>query len=51
MDDTTRRSLIEQQCQDQFHRSHVAQLLHELGVSCGRPERRALERDEQKIEE
>ena len=48
---TTRRegTLIEQHCQVQFHRSHVARLLHELGVSCQKPERRALERDEQKI--
>lgn len=50
---TTRRiaSLIEQHCRVQFHRSHVARLLHEMGFSCQKPERRALERDEQKIEE
>ena len=50
---TTRRvgSLIEEHCHVQFHRSHVARLLHELGFSCQKPERRALERDEQKIEE
>jgi transposase len=50
---TTRRvaSLIEQHCQVQFHRSHVARLLHDLGFSCQKPERRALERDEQKIED
>ena len=35
----------------QFHRSHVARLLHELGFSCQKPERRALERDEEKIED
>lgn len=35
----------------QFHRSHVARLLHELGFSCQKPERRALEPDEEKIEE
>lgn len=50
---TTRRvgSLIEQHCRIQFHRSHIARLLHELGFSCQKPERRALERDERKIEE
>lgn len=50
---TTRRvaSLIEEHCQVQFHRSHVARLLHEMGFSCQKPERRALERDEQRIEE
>jgi transposase len=49
---TTRRvaSLIEQHCDAQFHRSHVARLLHEMGFSCQKPERRALERDEEKIE-
>jgi len=50
---TTRRvaSLIEEHCHIQFHRGHVARLLHEMGFSCQKPERRALERDEQKIEE
>ena len=50
---TTRRvgSLIEQHCHVHFHRSHVARLLHELGFSCQKPERRALEREEQKIEQ
>ena len=50
---TTRRvgTLIEQHCQVQFHRSHVARLLHELGFSCQKPERRALESDEQKIDD
>ena len=44
-------SLIEQRCGVGFHRSHVARLLHDLGFSCQKPERRALERDEEKIEE
>ena len=35
----------------QFHRSHVARPLHNLGFSCQKPERRNLERDEEKIEE
>jgi transposase len=50
---TTRRvgSLIEQHCAVRFHRSHVARLLHDLGFSCQKPERRALERDEEKIEQ
>ncbi len=43
--------LIEQHCEVQFHRSHVARLLHEMGFSCQKPERRALERDEDKIED
>jgi transposase len=42
--------LIQKHCRVQFHRSHVARLLHELGFSCQKPERRALERDEEKIE-
>ena len=50
---TTQRvgSLIERHCGVQFHRGHVARLLHDLGFSCQKPERRALERDEEKIEE
>lgn len=44
-------ALIHQLCNVQFHRSHVARLLHELGFSCQKPERRALERDEDKIEQ
>jgi transposase len=44
-------SLIKAHCRVQFHRGHVARLLHEMGFSCQKPERRALERDEQKIEE
>ena len=50
---TARRvgTLIQQHCRVQFHRSHVARLLHELGFSCQKPERRALKCDERKIEE
>lgn len=44
-------TLIEKHCGVQFHRSHVARLLHELGFSCQKPERRALERDEARIEQ
>ena len=43
--------LIQKQCRVRFHRSHVARLLHDLGFSCQKPERRALERDEAQIEE
>jgi len=43
--------LIQKHCRVHFHRSHVARLLHELGFSCQKPERRALERDEARIQE
>ena len=43
--------LIERHCGVRFHRAHVARLLHDLGFSCQKPERRALERNEEKIEE
>ncbi len=49
---TTRvAQVIRQCCKVQYHRSHVARLLHEFGFSCQKPERRALERDEARIEE
>ena len=41
--------LIEKYCHVQFHRGHVARLLHDLGFSCQKLERRALERDEERI--
>lgn len=44
-------TLIQKHCRVSFHRSHVARLLHELGFSCQKPERRALERDEARIEQ
>jgi transposase len=34
-----------------FHRAHVGRLLARLNWSCQKPERRALERDEEAIEE
>ncbi len=43
--------VIQEHCRVRFHRSHVARLLHELGFSCQKPERRALERDEARIED
>lgn len=50
---TTRRvaTLIHQCCHIQYHRSHAARLLHEFGFSCQKPESRALERDEARIEQ
>ncbi|MGH8612118.1 MAG: winged helix-turn-helix domain-containing protein [Gammaproteobacteria bacterium] len=44
-------SLIGKAYRVHFHRSHVARVLHELGFSCQKPERRALERDEARIDE
>lgn len=44
-------TLIQKHYRVSFHRSHVARLLHELGFSCQKPERRALERDEARIEQ
>lgn len=44
-------TVIEQCCKVQFHRSHVARLLHDFGFSCQKPVRRALERDETRIDE
>jgi transposase len=44
-------AVIHQRCKVQYHRSHVARLLHDFGFSCQKPERRALERDEARIEE
>ena len=38
-------------CKVQYHRSHVAHLLHDFGFICQKPERRALERDEARIEQ
>ena len=44
-------TVIQQCCKVQFHRSHVARLLHDFGFSCQKPVRRALERDETRIDE
>ncbi|MEO6079227.1 MAG: winged helix-turn-helix domain-containing protein [Steroidobacteraceae bacterium] len=44
-------TIILQCCKVQYHRSHVARLLHDFGFSCQKPERRALERDEARIEQ
>jgi transposase len=42
--------LIEQECGVKYHPAHVWRILQGLGWSCQRPARRALERDEEKIE-
>ena len=49
---TTQRiaELIEQRLGVQYHRNHVGKLVHRLGWSHQKPERRAVERDEVAIE-
>jgi transposase len=42
--------VIERRFKVRFHRAHVGRLLGDLGWSCQKPERRALERDEEAIE-
>lgn len=42
--------LIERQCGVRYHPAHVWRLLQQLGWSCQRPARRALERDEDKVQ-
>ena len=44
------RRLIWRQFRVRYHRDHVGRLLHQLGLSPQKPERRALERDEERIE-
>lgn len=43
-------ALIEREFKVRFHRAHVGRLLADLGWSCQKPERRAVERDEEAIE-
>jgi transposase len=43
-------AVIEREFRVRFHRAHVGRLLADLGWSCQKPERRALERDEEAIE-
>lgn len=43
--------LIEDQFGVHYHRDHVGRLLHSLGWSCQKPERRATQRNEAAIEE
>ena len=42
--------LIERQCGVRYHPAHVWRLLQQLGWSCQRPARRALERDGEKVQ-
>ncbi len=42
--------LIRREFRVRYHRNHVARLLRQLGWSYQKPERRALERDEEKID-
>lgn len=44
------RQLIWREFRVRYHRDHVGRLLHQLGLSPQKPERRALERDEERIE-
>lgn len=50
---TTQRiaNLIESRLGIRYHRNHVGKLLHQLGWSHQKPERRAVERDESAIQE
>ena len=50
---TTQRiaELIERRLGVRYHRDHVGRLLHQLGWSHQKPERRAIERDEERIAE
>jgi transposase len=43
--------LIERECSVQYHPGHVWRILRQLGWSCQRPAGRALERNEQKIQQ
>ena len=49
---TTKRvaSVIEREFKVKLHRAHVGRVLSDLGWSCQKPERRALQRDEKTIE-
>ena len=49
---TTKRvaSVIEREFKVKLHRAHVGRVLSDLGWSCQKPERRALQRDEKAIE-
>jgi len=42
--------LVRREFQVEYHRDHIGRLLHRLGWSVQKPERRALERDEAAIE-
>jgi transposase len=42
--------LVRREFSVEYHRDHIGRLLHSLGWSVQKPERRALERDEERIE-
>ena len=42
--------VIERKFRVRFHRAHVGRLLADLGWSCQKPERRAIERDDEAVE-
>ena len=44
------RRLIWREFRVRYHRDHVGRVLHQIGLSSQKPERRALERDEKRIE-
>ena len=44
------RRLIWREFRVRYHRDHVGRVLHQIGLSPQKPERRALERDEERIE-
>lgn len=48
---TTRRiaDVIKARFEVRYHRNHIGRLLHALGWSCQKPDRRAIERDEEGI--
>lgn len=50
---TTQRiaDVVEEEFGVRYHRDHIGRLLHNLGWTCQKPDRRALERKEDKIEE
>jgi len=50
---TTQRmaNLIHGKFDVHYHRDHVGRLLHSLGWSCQKPDRRAIQRDDEAIEE
>lgn len=42
--------IIEREFGVHYHRDHIGRLLHGIGFSCQKPDRKALERDEERIE-
>ncbi len=42
--------IVDRELGVRYHRDHIGRLLHSIGFSCQKPDRRAMERDEQRIE-